>query len=427
MIPDQIYDYAYDLRFAERKLAEDPKVREQDRRAIQAFLRHIKAHGISTGRQAKYVNELHRCAQLIRVPFRKAKRRDMEDLITRLSDHEYPTRDGQGNEIRRHYSPATMLDFRMTLRRFQKFVRYGDTDPTTPFPDEVVWMRGGIKPSERREPEFFTDGEVEALIRAADSVRDKALIAVAGEIGTRVSELLLVRLGDVQFDDAGAILHIPRGKTGSRTLRLISSVALLADYVSSHPFRSSDPEAPLWLTSCSNHQNQPLSWVGCSRLLKIAAKKAGIKKSRIHMYMFRHGSATRNAKYLSDAELRLMYGWSPSSRMPAVYIHLSGGDLDEKYQQVYGSGRPVEPPKPSFAPVICPRCQEKASPGMLYCPKCATPLDQGERSKIAVQEENTKKEVSELKGLLEKYLSQVPREPSPSTDDAAAQRGTAPG
>jgi hypothetical protein len=41
-------------------------------------------------------------------------------------------------------------------------------------------------------------------------------------------------------------------------------------------------------------------------------------------------------------------------RMPAVYIHLSGEDLGLKYQQVYGSGKPVEVTRPAFAPPVCP-------------------------------------------------------------------------
>jgi len=40
------------------------------------------------------------------------------------------------------------------------------------------------------------------------------------------------------------------------------------------------------------------------------AKRAGIRKKRIHGYMFRHGSATRNAKYFTVSELNRMYGWS---------------------------------------------------------------------------------------------------------------------
>ena len=120
--------------------------------------------------------------------------------------------------------------------------------------------------------------------------------------------------------------------------------------------------------------------------------------------MFRHGNATRNARFLTDAEMRLMFGWSPNSKVPGRYVHLSGGDLDQKYRQVYGSGKPVEPQKPEFAPVVCPRCQEKGSPGMRFCPKCATPLEPEERAKAVAAEAMTRQEISELRKLVEKSL-----------------------
>ncbi len=402
MTPDEIHDYGYQLRNAEKRLARDTEIRASDKKLIEAFMKQVKAQGVSLGRQAKYVNMLIAVSHHMRVPFRSAKRRDIEDLMTRLADHEIIVRNRDGGESRRHYSAETMADFKMAVKRFMKFVRYGDTDKDTPFPEEVRWLRKSVKASEKREPLYFTDEEVEELIKAAGTSRDKALIAVAAELGARVSEILLLRVGDIQFDDAGAMVHIRRGKTGARTLRLIASVDHLARYLETHAFRG-DPNAPLWLTTSSNHLNEPLSWKACDIMIKQVGKKAAIKKPRVHMYMFRHGSATRNAKFLTDSELKLMYGWSMSSRMPATYIHLSGGDLDRKYQAVY-SGKPVEPPKPEFAPVICPRCKEKASPGMLYCPKCATPLDQAERAKMALQEEQTKRDVTELRGLVERYL-----------------------
>ena len=303
----------------------------------------------------------------------------------------------------RHYSAETMADFHMVVKRFQKFVRYGDTDRETPYPDEVRWLRKNVKESERRAPLFFTDQEVEAMIRAADKLRDKAFIATYGEMGGRPSEFLLLRIGDLTFDDNGVVVQIRQGKTGWRTLRLISSAAYLADHISTHPYRS-DPNAPLWLTTSTNHLNQPMSWLAADKLVKEAGSKAGIRKGRCHMYMFRHGSATRNARFLTDAEMRLMFGWSPSSKVPGRYVHLSGGDLDQKYQQVYGSGRPVEPPKPSSRPVVCPRCQEKGSPGMRFCPKCATPLEQEERARAAAEEAVTRQEMTELRKLVERSL-----------------------
>jgi integrase/recombinase XerD len=400
MTSDDLYGYGKRLKEVERLIEADEAVRDGDRKLIQSFLRHIKAKNVSVGRQAKYAHMLRRCAQLVSVPFRDARRKDIEELVTKLSDYEFVV---ERNGKPRRYSPATMSDFRLTIKVFVKFVRYGDTDKETPYPDEVRWLRKDIKLSEKKQVIFYHDGEIEAMIRAADNYRDKAILAVEGELGLRTGELLGLRVGDVAIDDFGALLNVERGKTGPRRLRSIAAVQYLAEYLANHPQRD-DPGAPLWVTRSTSFLGQPLKWVALSRMVRATAKKAGIVKPRAYPYMLRHGSATRNAKHLTDSELKLMYGWSMGSRMPAVYVHLSGGDLDEKYRQVYGTGKPLEPPKPSFAPTVCPRCREMAAPGMLYCPKCAAPLDETERAKMRLQEQTSRNEISELKALLEKYL-----------------------
>jgi integrase len=404
MTSEDLYGYGQRLMQVERLIEADEKIREGDRKLIQAFLKHIRAKNVSVGRQAKYAHMLRRCAQLIGVPFREARRKDIEDLVTKLSDYEFVV---ERNGKPRRYSPATMADFRLAVKVFGKFVRYGDTDKETPYPDEVKWLKKDIKLNERRQVIFYRDDEAEAIIRAADNYRDKAILAVEGELGLRTGELLGLRVGDIVMDDFGALVNVQKGKTGPRRLRSIGAVQYLAEYLANHP-QKDDPGAPLWVTRSSSFRGQPLKWVALSRMVRATARKAGITKPRAYPYMLRHGSATRNAKHLTDSELKLMYGWSMGSRMPAVYIHLSGGDLDEKYRRVYGSGRSVEPPKPSFAPTICPRCKEKAAPGMLYCPKCAAPLDETERARLAIREQQTKNEVVELRSLLEKYLQKAP-------------------
>ena len=274
-------------------------------------------------------------------------------------------------------------------------------DRETPWPEEVRWLRSATKPNERRQPEFLTSQEVEKMIETATSLRDKAMLAVGFEAGLRATELLSLNVGSITFDDRGAKLRVERGKTGSRTVSLISSVKLLSQYLQTHTFRH-DVYAPLWLTESNNYANHRLSWVRWNRRLKQVAKQTGIKK-RIFNHMLRHGSATRNAKFLTDSELKLMYGWSMSSKMPAVYVHLSGRDLDDKLTSPYG-GQEIEQAKPEFAPIICPRCSETASPGMLYCPRCASPLDPKERSKVAIEDESVRSEVKELRKIVERYL-----------------------
>jgi integrase len=406
---DDLYGYAVRLKLGEKLIASDPKIRAADKKLILSFLRHIKAKEISLGRQAKYAFMLKRCAQLILVPFRKAKRADYEDLVTKLADFEFERPKG----VKQHYTPATMADFRLTLKVFGKFVREGHTDKDTPYPEEVRWMKKDVKLHEKKDPLYFRDDEIELMIKAADNDRDKAIIAIEGELGLRPGELLGMLVGWVTVDDAGAVINVGKGKTGPRRLRSIGAVCHLTRYLENHPLKD-DPNAPLWLTRSTSWGMRKLGYVPLLKMLKETAKKAGIARPRVFTYMLRHGSATRNARFLTDSELKLMYGWSMSSRMTGTYVHLSGGDLDEKYRQVYGTGKPAEPPRPSFAPTICPRCKEMGSPGMLYCPKCAAPLDQTERARLVLREETAKNEIAELRGLLERYLQPATSELRPS-------------
>jgi integrase/recombinase XerD len=171
----------------------------------------------------------------------------------------------------------------------------------------------------------------------------------------------MMNIGDVSFDEAGAIVTVS-GKTGGRTVRLISSAPILGKYLESHPHRE-DPAFPLWISNATNYRGRWLKWLALSKILKQAAKRAGIKK-RVHNHMLRHGSATVNAKYLKDSELKAMYGWTMSSRMASVYVHLQSSDLDDKLQSIYG-GRLAEQKPPEFTQVICSRCKEKNSPSFI--------------------------------------------------------------
>ena len=88
MTPDRIHDYEYNLRNAVKRLNNDPRIRAQDRRIMLAFMDYIKALGVSIGRQAKYANMFQAASLMIHVPWRNAKRKDIEDLMMKLADHE---------------------------------------------------------------------------------------------------------------------------------------------------------------------------------------------------------------------------------------------------------------------------------------------------------------------------------------------------
>ncbi len=175
-----------------------------------------------------------------------------------------------------------------------------------------------------------------------------------------------------------------------------------------HPLRT-DPEAPLWVTESTNRMNQRLSWAGWNRIIKETAKKAGIlDKRKWHHYPLRHGSATEASRFFTDSELKLMYGWTMSSQMTQVYVHLSARDVEPKLEQIY-SGKPViQPIKPEFSPTICVKCSEKNAPGLSYCGRCGTPLSDAELTRSGVEEQVLRKEIQEMKKKLSDLVASQP-------------------
>jgi integrase/recombinase XerD len=385
---EAVYDFDAELKYFLGRIEKSEKIDPSTKEKIGQFLAHVSAAGAGVGRQAKYARHLWEICERLAKPVTDVDRQDVERLMVSLREG-YVVKGGE----RRRYSPWTLQDFVQVLKRFMKFVRYGDTDKDTPFPEEVRWLKKAIKQSELEKPEFLTPAEVEAMIRAADSPRDRAMLSVGFEGGLRAGELLLLNVGDVSFDGVGARVRV-RGKTGERLVRLISSAPVLARYLENYRYRER-PEMPLWCCESRNRYDRRLRFTGWNERLKALAKKAGVNGKRIHNHLLRHGSATQAAKFLSDAEMKVRYGWAMGSRMPALYVHLSGADLDEKLARI-SEGKALEPPRPEFASVVCPRCSEKNSPGTSYCGRCGTPLDQRELMKSALEVEALRAKVDEI-------------------------------
>jgi hypothetical protein len=205
----------------------------------------------------------------------------------------------------------------------------------------------------------------------------------------RASELLGLKIGDVHFDEYGAYL-IVKGKTGERRIRLISSVLDLKNWLNVHP-RKDDPNAPLFCSLSPNRKGKPMRETSLNYKLKEIAKKCGIQKN-VYPHLFRHTRATHLAKYLTEQELKIYFGWRPNSGVASVYVHLSGADIDNKILAVNGIKKEENVKPTTISPIKCPKCGELNSIGNKFCQKCGSPLDIKTIEKI----EAVKKIVSEV-------------------------------
>jgi integrase len=352
---------------------------------ILDFVKALQSAHYSLSRIERYVVVLHLAADLMGKGLRDATRDDIEKFVLRANSKKAWTRD---------------TELKM-IKVFYRWLLTGSLDRNAPYPDVVKWIKTGVKRNELREPDILTEEEVKALIANAKTARDKAIIAVLYDGGFRIGEILPAKIGDVSFDDMGAKIRVS-GKTGGRTERLIASVPLLSRWLDQHPEKG-DPEAWLW----ESVQGKHLSYAKLQAMLKRTAKKAGIKK-RVYPHLFRHSSATANARYLTEYEMRLRYGWASGSDTPSRYVHMASADLDDKLAQIY-KGKEAKPKAPEFVPVKCPRCGADNTPGQRYCGKCGSPLNPEEIAKSALpdaevlgQLEELKRKLQELEGMLRK-------------------------
>ncbi len=112
---------------------------------------------------------------------------------------------------------------------------------------------------------------------------------------------------------------------------------------------------------------------------------------------------------MTEAQMKIYFGWEADSTMPAIYIHLAGRDLDDPMLEHYGLKEPNESDKP----LRCERCNEINEPGARYCFRCGYPLTADVKRKAKDREEKVVKTVEaayetrlqRLEKMLEKLQS----------------------
>jgi integrase len=264
-------------------------------------------------------------------------------------------------------SPRTLQGDMIELRIFFRFL-----DPEKEklfFPADERMQKPKIK-----FPDPLSRDEIQRLVNACDTVRDRALIMFLWDTGCRLDEALSLNYSAVKFDQFGGSVRIG-GKTGERECWLIDCVPDLQAWITTHPMKA-DPAAPLFLTySRYGFGSRRLNERTVQNLCKVIQKNAGVT-TRVNPHAFRHARATDRAREgFTEMELRIMFGWSKTSSMPAVYIHLSGADVKKKILQKAGM---VEAPVPAgerpLDPVVCPRCGLLNQKGFYTCARCNSPL-----------------------------------------------------
>ncbi len=184
-------------------------------------------------------------------------------------------------------APASISRQVSTIRTYYKFLvgeGYIGNDPSLKLESPK-----GLK----RLPEVLTVEEIEALLAAPNTDeplawRDRALIEVGYASGTRVSELIGLKMNDIWFDDA--LIRVV-GKGSKERLIPIGRRALGAVAVYSREIRPNLDKGKAEGSFLLNARGTPLSRVGAWGIIKKCAERSGIGK-RVTPHTLRHTFAT---------------------------------------------------------------------------------------------------------------------------------------
>jgi len=224
--------------------------------------------------------------------------------------------------VRSGVSEFTLRSYVARVKTLMRWANGGQVPPWLAGEKGTIWDL--YSSGEHLRDKILRPDELRVLIEACSHVRDKAILAVLAETGLRIGELLSLRIRDVERLPDGTFRLRVRGKTGLRTVVAIASAPLLAGWLEEHPL-ATDPDAPLWTTI--RGRPRPLRPKAFREHLRHLAQRAGLEKP-VHPHMLRHTRMTELARVLTEQELKVVAGWSMSSRMAAVYVHLSGRDAE---------------------------------------------------------------------------------------------------
>ncbi len=291
------------------------------RDAVNEFLTYLLENkGYSINTQNAYQNDLTKLMEFIGedIEVENITQEELREFINFVSKY--------------GLSSSTRERIVASLRSFFSFmVEVHDLEKN---PARMLYMPKKIK----KIPEYLTEEEINALMEQPDistskGMRDRAMLELDFASGLRVSELVNLKLKDIDFDENFVRVI---GKGNKERLVPFGSMArkyLLLYIKEGRPHLERKKTPFLFL----NYRGNPISRVGFYKILKEYALKAGIKK-RVYPHILRHSFATQMLQAGCDLRtLQILLGHS-SITTTQVYTHVDIKLLKETYQKAHPRG-----------------------------------------------------------------------------------------
>src|SRR5215211_2718821 len=179
-------------------------------------------------------------------------------------------------------------------------------------------------------PRVLEPGEVDALVGALRTERDRAMVEAMVLGGLRRSEVLGLRLGDVRVGERR--VFIADGKGGRQRLVPMSSrfVATVARYLDRERPKEAATDR-VFVVLKEPRRGQPLSAYGLDEIIEGARGRAGLAHATCHE--LRHTCLTRLREAGMSLEALQAQAGHASIETTRVYLHLADDWLAGEYRK----------------------------------------------------------------------------------------------
>jgi integrase/recombinase XerD len=291
---------------------------------IAAFLTHVRVErGLSANTVTAYRRDLVKFddfAKKRKLTLESASRDNLVEFLASL--------------YRQKLESRTVARHLVTLRNFFRFAQLQElisTDPSLNLESPKI---------RRSLPGYLRLEEIERLLAQPDDktplgLRDHAMLDVLYSTGLRVSELISLRVMDLDTA-VGCIRCIGKGDKERIVPIGKKALALVERYLrDARPKLIGKGKQALATTLFINRRGAPLSRVGVWKILSAYGRKAGLRSS-LTPHMLRHSFATHLLERGADLRsVQLMLGHSDISTTQ-IYTHV----VEERLKQIYKAHHP---------------------------------------------------------------------------------------
>ena len=362
---------------SKRKAIETGQFSEQNKKVVLDYLRFKESKNWTYARLAKIVGVMYSLLERCKGDLTKISQEDIQELVIWIN--------GQN---RKDWTKVTQL------KVIKTFLYWLDERYSIGLKLKKMKIQ---KPKNSLMPEYLLSPEaLNRLLNATDDLQMRLFIGLTYESAARISEILNLKLQNVQFTQHGARIMV-KGKNGQRPLTIIWYAGLLRQFMDTHPLKDTQ-DALLWYVN-GKDGIQPIIYEVMRKRLKRLCKKARIHK-KVYWHLLRHTRLTELAKDLPEQTLKVVASWSPDSKMASTYVHLSQKNVEDSLlSKVYGIK--INGSDENQGLRICPKCNDTNPNYVKICQRCRTPLDEKE----LMQEAITTEKLKEVEDWSKKFMA----------------------